>query len=174
MEEDAIGIAVAFTGIAAQLLQGGRTFNSRFKFPLKPDATSTCNISKNSGLCRMIKKTKIIVFDEASMPHKYLIEGLDRTLQDLMSNSEPFGGKVIVLGGDHRQLPCVIKRGSRAQVVAASFKKSYLCPKFKVMKLRENMRVKSHGNDNKLQNLTSGFKTLVMEKCNLLTNKTHS
>ena len=50
LDEDPIAIAVAFTGIAAQLLQGGRTFNSRFKFPLKPDATTTCNISKQSGL----------------------------------------------------------------------------------------------------------------------------
>ena len=52
----------------------------------------------------MIRKTKIIFFDEASMPLKYFIEGLDRTLQDLMNNSEPFGGNVIFLGGDHRQL----------------------------------------------------------------------
>ena len=28
----------------------------------------------------------------------FFLTGLDRTLQDLMSNSEPFGGKVIVLG----------------------------------------------------------------------------
>ena len=58
MDNSAIAIAVAFTGIAAQLLQGGRTFNSRFKFPLKPDTTATCNISKQSGLCKLIKRQK--------------------------------------------------------------------------------------------------------------------
>ena len=58
MDEDAIAIAVAFTGIAAQLMKGGRTFNSRFKFPLKPDNKATCHISKQSGLAKLIRKAK--------------------------------------------------------------------------------------------------------------------
>ena len=149
-DAEAIAIAVAFTGIAAQLLQGGRTFNSRFKFPLKPDAKATCNISKQSGLAKLIKKAKVIVWDEAPMSHKILLEGLDRTLQDLMGTTVPFGGKVIVLAGDFRQLPTVIQKGSRAQIVSASFKKSCLWKNFKIMKLEENMRIRNSGNDQKL------------------------
>ena len=110
IDDDAIAISVAFTGIAAQLLKGGRTFNSRFKLLLKPDARSTCNISKQSGLCKMIKKAKIIVWDEAPMSHRDLLEGLDRTLEDLMDCKQPFGGKVIVLAGDFRQLPTIIQK----------------------------------------------------------------
>ena len=150
LDDDAIAISVAFTGIAAQLLQGGRTFNSRFKFPLNQDATATCNISKQSGLSRLIQKAKVNVWDEAAMSHKFLLEGLDRTLQDLMDSKETFGGKVIVLAGDFRQLPTVIPKASRAQIVAASFKKSYLWPSFKIMRLEENMRIQNNGNDPKL------------------------
>merc|ERR1711873_284547 len=53
LDEDSFGIGVAFTGIAAQLLKGGRTFNSRFRFPLKPDNRSMCNISRQSGLAKL-------------------------------------------------------------------------------------------------------------------------
>ena len=151
---------MAFTGIAAQLLQGGRTFNSRFKFPLKPDSRTTCNITKQSGLSKLIQKAKVIVWDEAPMSHKFLLEGLDRTLQDLMDCKEPFGGKVIVLAGDFRQLPTVIPKASRAQIVAASFKKSYLWPKFKVMRLRENMRIQNNGNDAKLREFDQWLENL--------------
>ena len=96
MDPNAIAIAVAFTGIAAQLLKGGRTFNSRFKFPIKHDKRTTCNVPKQSGLAKLIKMAKVIVWDEAPMGHNDLIEALDRLLQDLMGNNLPFGGKVVI------------------------------------------------------------------------------
>ncbi|XP_075507582.1 uncharacterized protein LOC142544417 [Primulina tabacum] len=39
-------IAVATSGIAATLLQGGRTAHSRFQIPLRPTASTLCNIKK--------------------------------------------------------------------------------------------------------------------------------
>ena len=75
------------------------------------------------------------------MSHKFLLEGLNRSLQDIMDNNMPFGGKVMVLGGDFRQLPTVLEGASQAQIVAASFKKSSLWPLFKTMRISENMRV---------------------------------
>ena len=88
--------------------------------------------------------------DEAPMSHKFLLEGLDRTLRDLMDSKEPFGGKVLVLVGDFRQLPTVLRRASKAQIIAASFKKSYLWRRFKMLRLTENMRIRNNGNDPKL------------------------
>ena len=38
----------------------------------------------------------------------------------------------------------------RAQIISASFKKSYLWSKFKIMKLKENMRIQNNGNHPKL------------------------
>ena len=90
LDDNAIGIGVMFTGIAAQLLKGGRTFNSCFKCPLKPDKRSTCNIPRQSGLAKLIRKTRIILWDEGGMSQNSRLEGLDRSLKDLMNNNLPF------------------------------------------------------------------------------------
>ena len=97
LDHDSIALAVAFTRIAAQLLQGGRTYNARFKFPINADSKTTCSICKGTGLARLIQKAKLIVWDEAPVSNKILLEALDRLLQNLMDNKQPFGGKVIVL-----------------------------------------------------------------------------
>ena len=95
------------------------------------------------------------------MSNKILLEGLDRTLQDLMENKEPFGGKILVLAGDFRQLPTVIPKASRAQIIKASIKKSYLWKNFKVMRLIDNMRIKNSGNHQKSQ---EKLKTLIFHQ----------
>ena len=60
------------------------------------------------------------------MQHKYAIEAVDQTIQDLLSNNNPFGGITVLFGGDFRQTLPVIPHGSRQQVVAASLKRSSL------------------------------------------------
>jgi hypothetical protein len=40
--EGDIALSVASSGIAALLLEGGRTAHSRFKIPIQLDETSTC------------------------------------------------------------------------------------------------------------------------------------
>jgi ATP-dependent DNA helicase PIF1 len=54
-----------------------------------------------------------------------------------------FGNKILILGGDFRQLLTVIRKGTRADTVGASVKRSELWPYFKVLKLTINMRLKS-------------------------------
>ena len=98
------------------------------------------------------------------MSDKVLLEGLDRTFQDLMDNKQPFGGKVIVLAGDFRQLPTVLPKASRAQIVEASFKKSYLWPLFKTYRLEENMRIQNCGNDLRLIEYDEWLKQLGVPK----------
>ena len=85
------------------------------------------------------------------MGHNDLIEALDRLLQDLMGNNLPFGGKVVILGGHFAQLPTVLPKASRAQIISASLKKSFLWSKFKVLQLKENMRVLNNGNESTLK-----------------------
>ena len=135
MGEDSIALATAFTGIAAQLLQGGRTFNSRFKYPLKPSKGQLCSITKGSGIHKLIQKARLVLWDEAPMSNKEQVESLNKTFQDLMGNKDLFGGKVVVLAGDFRQLTTVIPKGNRSQIVDASLKRSHLWNNFKVMKL---------------------------------------
>ena len=145
-----IALAVASTGIASILLEGGRTLHSRMKgAPLKPTADDPTWIDAGSELATLIRRAELIVWDEAPMNHRYLMEGLDRTLRDLMAGPNqtaddmpPFGGKIIVLGGDFRQVLPVMRRASRAQIVDSCIKRSSLWRAFDVFHLTDNMRVR--------------------------------
>ena len=61
----------------------------------------------------LFKKTKLIIWDEVSMQHKYCVEAVDRTLQDICDDKQSFGGITVVLGGDFRQILPVIPKGVR-------------------------------------------------------------
>ncbi|GBM71541.1 hypothetical protein AVEN_219403-1, partial [Araneus ventricosus] len=110
---------VASTGIAATLLNGGRTAHSVFKIPIVLNATSTCNVKPNTQEAKLICDTKLIIWDEAPMTHVHAFIAVDRLLQDLANCSLPFGGKVILLGGDFRQVLPVVLKGSRSLSVAS-------------------------------------------------------
>ncbi|XP_043243545.1 uncharacterized protein LOC122392568 [Amphibalanus amphitrite] len=142
-----VALAVAYSGIAATLLEGGCTFHSRFKAPLNPEATSTCAIAAQSPLADLIRRTAVIVCDEAPMAHRHLLEAFDRTLRDVTGEDEPFGGKVVVLGGDFRQILPVIRHGSRAAVAGACLRRSPLWRHFVVAQLRTNMRARLAGGE---------------------------
>ncbi|XP_072066915.1 uncharacterized protein [Arachis hypogaea] len=96
-------LITASSGIAATLLPGGRTAHSRFKIPINVEPSSICNISKQSNLAKLIRQTTAIIWDEAPMTNKESVQSLDRTLRDILANDMPFGGKVMVMGGDFRQ-----------------------------------------------------------------------
>ena len=95
---------VTSTGIAATLLDGGRTAHSRFKIPLKIRCDSTCDISRRSDLAELICNTKLILWDEADMVRREVFEAVGRTFRDIRENaSVPFGAVVICFCGDFRQ-----------------------------------------------------------------------
>ncbi|GBM09184.1 hypothetical protein AVEN_169133-1 [Araneus ventricosus] len=133
-------IAVASTGITTTLLSGGRTAHSIFKIPLTLNATSTCNLKPNTSEAKILLDAKVIVWDEAPMTHVHAFLAVDRLLEDLTKCDEPFGGKIILLGGDFCQVLPVILRGSRSLTVSSCIKKHRLWSDFFVMKLTENMR----------------------------------
>ena len=104
-----IAIATASSGIASLLLSNGRTAHSRFKIPINPHESSTCNIKQRSELSELIKVLKLIICDEAPMAHKFCVESVDRSLRDITDLDLPFGDKVIVCGGDFRQVLQVVR-----------------------------------------------------------------
>ena len=136
-----VALAVGSTGIASNLLHLGRTLHSRFKIPLTITEDSVCNIQAQSHLAQLIRMSKLIVWDEAPMNHRYQLEALDRSLRDITGINRPFGGKSLVLSGDFRQCLPVIPHSNRAQIVGAALNRSYLWSIFEVMHLEENMRV---------------------------------
>ena len=134
-------------------MDGGQTAHSVLKIPLKIFNDSTCNIAVNSDLAKMIQKATIIIWDEAVMTHKHVFMAVDRTLRDIMSqkNSDlkliPFGNKIILFGGDFRQVLPVVKRGNRSAIVQSCLNKAPFWKHVNKCKLTENMRIKSASNN---------------------------
>ncbi|GFT86610.1 ATP-dependent DNA helicase pif1 [Trichonephila clavipes] len=138
-----IALALASSGIAATLLPGGRTAHSALKLPLNIQTinTPTCNISKTSGMGKVLQKCKVIVWDECTMIHKKSLEALDRSLQDLRGNVQPFGNALILLAGDFRQTLPVISRSTPADEINACLKYSTLWRHVHILQLTTDMRV---------------------------------
>ncbi|XP_071643019.1 uncharacterized protein [Temnothorax longispinosus] len=95
---------MAFTGIAATLLPNGKTIHKVFGLPVPLFADSTSNIKVQSKEAENLKLVDVFVVDEAPMAPRYVLEIMDRTLRDIMQNDLYFGGKIVLLGGDFRQL----------------------------------------------------------------------
>jgi ATP-dependent DNA helicase PIF1 len=134
-ERGQIAIAVASSGVAALLLHGGRTAHSRFKIPMdNMNETSTCTINAQSGLARLIVRTSLIIWDEASMLSKHQISCVDRTIRDLMplgsaNSKRPFGGIIVVFSGESAGPPsgsanCVFRRLSTSVASRSARRKS--------------------------------------------------
>ncbi|XP_058739165.1 uncharacterized protein LOC131611056 [Vicia villosa] len=82
------------------------------------------------------------------MANKFCFEALDKSLKDIMSETNNgtnpiFGGKVIVFGGDFRQILPVVPRGSRSDIIHATINASYIWDYCKVLKLTKNMWLQS-------------------------------
>ncbi|XP_057740394.1 uncharacterized protein LOC130957567 [Arachis stenosperma] len=127
-----IVLNVASSGIAALLLPNGRTAHSRFKVPLSVNQDSICNIRQGTPLARLISSAKLVIWDEAPMLNKFCFEVLDKCLKDVLRFDRGynphalFGGKIVVLGGDFRQILPVIPRGSREEIVHSCINASNL------------------------------------------------
>ncbi|XP_076939771.1 uncharacterized protein LOC143608686 [Bidens hawaiensis] len=64
-----IVLNVASSGIASLLLEGGRTAHSRFIIPINLTEDSQCQ--GNTDVSELLKKTSLIICDEAPMIHKH-------------------------------------------------------------------------------------------------------
>ena len=147
-----IALAMASSGIAALLMDGGSTFHSRCKPPKQPYVDGKvvpCAIPFGKPTGELFLRTHLILIDEVSMLNRSNVECLDVALRDLMSNVHPalervpFGGKVVVCTGDYRQILPVVKNENQTATVRASLCSSYLWRDVRVLELLENMRIKA-------------------------------
>jgi len=137
-----VTIAIAPSGIAALLLEGGRTAHSVFKILIALGKDSMCSIPLQSDSAELLQEAKLIVWDEAPTQHRHCAEAVDRTLRDIMQRPDsPFGGKVVVFGGDFRQCPPVVSRGSRAAIISTTLSRSVLWRQVCILTLTKNMRL---------------------------------
>ena len=138
-----IALAVPSSGIAATLLDGGRTAHSTFKLPLDLTRSDTpvCNIKKATGLATLLAKCQLIIWDECTMSHKGAFEALDRSLRDIRECNKVMGGLTMLLSGDFRQTLPIVPRGTAADEIKACLKSSYLWRYVHTLSLSTNMRV---------------------------------
>jgi ATP-dependent DNA helicase PIF1 len=93
-------------------------------------------------LAESLRKVDIIIIDEGPMLEKYNFECLDRSLRDVADPDKVFGGKLVLVCGDFRQLLPIIPRGNRARVVSSTLKRSKLWDDdVMILSLTKNMRV---------------------------------
>ena len=82
-----MALCVASSGIVALLLGGGRMSYLCFKIPLSINENSVAGLKWNSYIFPVIQQTKVIIWDEVPMQHKYNIDAVDQRLRDLLEVS---------------------------------------------------------------------------------------
>ena len=142
-----IALAVASSGIAAELLEGGRTAHSWFKIPIPINESSICNISLQSNITKLIQKTSLIIWDEIMMSHVHQVNCVDHSLWDIMKVDKPFGGIVVVFGGDPHQILPVVHHDDQCQIVQACIHSSSLWEEIQQLNLTINMSLKPDEDD---------------------------
>jgi len=148
-----IVLIVASSGIAAILIPGGRTAHSRFRIPILIHKTSTCPIEPDSPLALLIIKEKLIIWNEAPMMHRHCFEAVDQSFRDVMRDVGkkfkhiPFGGKIVVFGGDFRHILHVVPKGTRQEIVNSIINSSYIWNYCEVLTLTKNMGLLSGASD---------------------------
>eukprot|EP00794_Sanderia_malayensis_P017120 gene17120-biopygen14739 len=104
---------VAYSGIAATILNNGRTAHSTFQIPIPLLNNSTCNIKAQSLRAQQLRDTTLFIWDEVSMIPATALKSVDRLLRDITKIDRPFSAKYFMLGGDFRQVLPVIKKAGR-------------------------------------------------------------
>lgn len=108
-------VVLAPTGVAA-INASGTTLHSFFQLPFSPylpgkgfisEDRKYLNVSKQKR--RLISSLSLIVIDEISMVRPDTLDAIDSMLRRLRNSTRPFGGVQLLLIGDLRQLPPVVK-----------------------------------------------------------------
>lgn len=109
----ACGVKVALTastGIAATHI-GGTTIHSRSGVGIR-ESLSDYDIdllTQKEYLHRNMNDPAVLVIDEISMLSAQTLDMINRVVQEVRGNREPFGGLQVVMCGDFFQLPPVQK-----------------------------------------------------------------
>ena len=93
----------------------------------------------------------------------HALNAIDRCLQDITGNNECFGGKVMLLGGDFRQVLPVVPRATETVVIDTCLKKSILWQHFQQIKLTQNMHTNQEEQEFSKWLLELGNGTLIAD-----------
>jgi ATP-dependent DNA helicase PIF1 len=117
--------------VSAILLQRGRAAYSLFKIPVNITEDDKFEIEEGSNLLELMKRTKLILWDEAQMAKKRVLRENRQSLRELTNykckenENRPFAGIIVVLGGDFRQLLPKVHTKLVARAICAGHLASY-------------------------------------------------
>lgn len=100
-------VNMASTGIAATLLSEGKTVHKAFSLPVPLYSDSVSGIDPAKCPAE-IRNASIFIFDEAPMAQKYALQAMDTLLRQVRARQHPsfgeipFGGLIVLCGGDFR------------------------------------------------------------------------
>jgi PIF1-like helicase/Helicase len=166
--EGKVALATAISGIAAtNFAPLGRTLHYISGLPIRLHETSMCSLSKEKA--EVMKAARVLIIDEITMLKGVALDVLSQSLCDLLECEElPFGGLVVVMGGDFRQVLPVIRRGGRATIVHSTVlnSKVWKTSSVIIMQLSDNMRLRmdleTTRNDPEFQEVLSHFASFLL------------
>ena len=142
-------VVSSFMAIAASLLPGadsnhrthGLPLYDRKKHERGDDQPPEATLKPHSRQGRALRCASLIVFDEAPMQGRLLLEAADRQLRRLRHDDRPFGGATVVMAGDFKQLLQVMPGADDDDVVTDSLAASTLFRDARKVHLRKQYRV---------------------------------
>ncbi|CAN1142591.1 hypothetical protein LINPERHAP2_LOCUS13161 [Linum perenne] len=105
--------------LISQQLQYDASHEDNLYNSYRVSLNSCQQLAHDAVLARLMESASLIVWDEAPMVHRLSFEAVDRTLFDIMNMPtegpcyKPFGGKIVILGGDFRQTLPIVPNGGR-------------------------------------------------------------
>ena len=100
----------------------------------------TSSITSHDRRADLLRNASIITWDEAPMTNKAVLACMEQVCRSISNVDTPFGGKIVILLGDFRQTCPVVRKGSKADTINASIKRSPLWPLFRVATLTTPIR----------------------------------
>ena len=110
-------VCLAPTGVAALNIRA-QTIHSLFKFPHEVITDDNIeNISYKEDVRELFKHVDAILIDEISMVRADVLQGVDYILKKFRDEQKPFGGIQMIFIGDMYQLPPVVSKKDKIEII---------------------------------------------------------
>jgi len=97
------------------------------------------------------------------MTNHLAFEAVDRHLRDVCDNQNAFGGKLVHLGGDFKQILPVIAHGSRESIVVAKIHRAIFWNECSIFHLRINMKLQQTDEPNMSMHIIEDFARWILQ-----------
>jgi hypothetical protein len=142
-----VALSSATSSIAAHQLVDGMTSHRRFGLPIVPEGEDVVvDVRPGSARTQLLRRAQLFIIDEAFMMDARYHEAINNVLQRAKSNQGRYGGAVVMLCGDWRQLPAVVPGAtSPDEVFERSYRATELFKHAKPLRLESSERLKDAG-----------------------------